>query len=42
MYGAGLRVMECMRLRVQDVDFDQELIVVREGKGGEGSDGINR
>jgi integron integrase len=33
MYGAGLRVMECMRLRVQDVDFDQELIVVRGGKG---------
>lgn len=33
MYGAGLRVNECVRLRVKDVDFDQRLIVVREGKG---------
>jgi integron integrase len=33
MYGAGLRVNECVRLRVKDVDFDQGLIVVREGKG---------
>jgi hypothetical protein len=40
MYGAGLRVMECMRLRVQDVDFDQELIVVREGKGGKDRMGL--
>jgi integrase len=34
MYGAGLRVNECVRLRVKDLDFDQGLIVVREGKGG--------
>ena len=33
MYGAGLRVNECVRLRVKDLDFDQGLIVVREGKG---------
>lgn len=33
MYGAGLRVMECMRLRVKDVDFGNQYIVVREGKG---------
>lgn len=33
MYGAGLRVNECVRLRVKDVDFDQGLIVVQEGKG---------
>ena len=33
-YGGGLRVMECCRLRVKDVDFDNELIFVREGKGG--------
>ncbi|WJW75567.1 integron integrase [Thiohalobacter sp. IOR34] len=34
MYGAGLRVMECVRLRVQDVDFDHRAILVRNGKGG--------
>lgn len=33
LYGAGLRVMEGLRLRVQDVDFGQHLIVVRDGKG---------
>lgn len=33
MYGAGLRVMECTRLRVKDVDFGNKYIVVREGKG---------
>lgn len=34
MYGAGLRVSECMRLRVKDVDFAYRQIVVRRGKGG--------
>ena len=34
MYGAGLRLMECMRLRVKDVDFDDSLLLVRDGKGG--------
>ena len=34
MYGAGLRVMECMRLRVKDVDFDNGYLVVLRGKGG--------
>ena len=33
MYGSGLRVMECMRLRVKDLDFDNRQIVVRGGKG---------
>ncbi len=33
MYGAGLRVMECVRLRVKDVDFDYSQIIVRSGKG---------
>lgn len=33
MYGAGLRLMECLRLRVQDVDFNQNQITVRDGKG---------
>lgn len=33
LYGSGLRLMECLRLRVKDLDFDQRQIVVREGKG---------
>jgi integron integrase len=33
LYGAGLRVMECCRLRVKDVDFERREIVVRDGKG---------
>lgn len=34
MYGAGLRLMECLRLRVQDLDFGAGEIMVRDGKGG--------
>lgn len=33
MYGSGMRVMECVRLRVQDIDFDYCQIMVRAGKG---------
>lgn len=33
MYGAGLRLMECLRLRVQDIDFAPNEIFVRDGKG---------
>lgn len=33
-YGCGLRLMECIRLRVQDVDFGQMKLYVRDGKGG--------
>ena len=33
MYGAGLRLLECLRLRVKDIDFGYRQIVVREGKG---------
>ena len=34
MYGSGLRLMECLALRVKDIDFDRREIVVRGGKGG--------
>jgi integron integrase len=33
LYGSGLRLMECVRLRVKDVDFARLQIIVREGKG---------
>ena len=33
LYGSGLRLMECLRLRVQDLDFELGEIVVRNGKG---------
>ena len=33
MYGSGLRLMECVRLRVKDLDFDNGLLMVRDGKG---------
>jgi integron integrase len=33
LYGAGLRLMECVRLRVKDIDFHSGQLVVRAGKG---------
>ena len=33
LYGSGLRVTECVRLRVKDLDFKYRLILVRDGKG---------
>ena len=33
LYGSGLRLMECVRLRVKDIDFDNRVITVRDGKG---------
>lgn len=33
LYGAGLRLLECARLRVKEVDFDRRELVVRDGKG---------
>jgi len=33
LYGSGLRLLECARLRVKDVDFDRREVVIRDGKG---------
>lgn len=34
LYGSGLRLMECLRLRVKDIEFSRKVIMVRDGKGG--------
>jgi integron integrase len=34
LYGSGLRIMECVRLRSKDVDFDSNQLIIRDGKGG--------
>jgi integrase len=34
LYGTGMRLMECVRLRVKDVDFERGEILIRDGKGG--------
>jgi integron integrase len=34
MYGAGLRLLECVELRVKDINFDRGELTVRDGKGG--------
>ncbi|MGI9333047.1 MAG: integron integrase, partial [Gammaproteobacteria bacterium] len=33
LYGSGLRLLECLRLRIKDIDFEQRQITVRDGKG---------
>jgi len=33
LYGCGLRLMECVRLRIKDIDFAQNQVIVRDGKG---------
>lgn len=34
LYGSGLRIMECLRLRIQDIDYDYGAVIVWQGKGG--------
>ncbi|MBN2011747.1 integron integrase [candidate division KSB1 bacterium] len=33
LYGCGMRLMECLKLRVQDIDFEYSQITIRDGKG---------
>jgi integrase len=33
LYGTGMRLLECLRLRVKDIDFELAVVTVREGKG---------
>jgi integrase len=33
IYGCGMRVMECVRLRVKDIDFSYNQIIIRDAKG---------
>ena len=33
LYGSGLRLLECLRLRIKDIDFDYKSVTVRDGKG---------
>jgi integron integrase len=33
LYGSGLRIAECLNLRVKDIDFDNHQIIIRDGKG---------
>ena len=35
MYGGGLRLMECLRLRIKDIDFANHRILIYDGKGGD-------
>jgi integrase len=35
LYGSGWRLIECLRLRIKDIDFKQHRIIVRDGKGTE-------
>ncbi len=36
LYGAGLRILECARLRVKDIDFDRRILTLQDTKGGQG------
>ncbi|MCZ2343814.1 MAG: integron integrase [Bacteroidales bacterium] len=33
LYGTGMRIMECCRLRIKDIDFERRQLIVRQGKG---------
>ena len=41
LYGAGLRLTECLRLRAKDVDFELHQLVVRDGKGQKDRAGVS-
>ena len=33
IYGCGLRLHECLQIRVKDIDFEQNMVIIRSGKG---------
>jgi integrase len=33
IYGSGIRLMECLRLRIKDLEFERQALIVRDGKG---------
>jgi integrase len=33
LYGGGLRLLECLQLKVKDIDFERRQIIIRRGKG---------
>lgn len=33
IYGSGMRLMDCLRLRIEDIDFERKEITIRDGKG---------
>lgn len=33
IYGGGLRLQECLQLRIKDIDIEQDILIVRSGKG---------
>lgn len=33
IYGCGLRLQECLQLRIKDIDFQQNVVIIRSGKG---------
>jgi integron integrase len=40
MYGGGLRLMECLTLRIKDLDLERGMLIIREGKGGNDRPGV--
>lgn len=42
LYGSGLRLLECLRLRVKDLDFERRQLIVRSGKGDRDQKGCRR
>lgn len=42
IYGCGLRLHECLQLRVKDIDFEQNMVIIRSGKGDKDRKGVQK